>query len=90
MARFWQPWIKSEAFESSALNAHFSCRELAVERDVMAECAYYGTETQLFENGKPICVRCDSTRSLISEVRKSSKRDYHGGASEELGNEQRW
>src|SRR3984957_3653633 len=33
-------------------------------RDVMAECAYCGTETQLFENGKTICIKCDSTRSL--------------------------
>jgi hypothetical protein len=54
----------------------------------MAECAYCGTETQFFENGKAICIKCDSTRSLISEVRKSSKKDHHGGASEESGNEQ--
>jgi hypothetical protein len=49
----------------------------------MAQCAYCETESQLFENGKPICIKCDFTRSLISEVRKSSKEDHHGGASEE-------
>jgi hypothetical protein len=52
----------------------------------MAQCVYCNTETQLFANGKPICIKCDSTNSLISELRNSSHSDHHGGGgSEESG-----
>src|SRR5579872_2345251 len=28
----------------------------------MAKCTYCGAETQLFDSGIPVCVRCDGTR----------------------------
>ena len=51
----------------------------------MAKCTYCGADTQLFNNGIPVCVKCDSTKLLFSELRKPSNDHDDGGASEESG-----
>jgi hypothetical protein len=51
----------------------------------MAQCVYCDTETQLFANGMPICIKCDSTNVLVAELRKSSNNENHGGGNEGSG-----
>jgi hypothetical protein len=53
-----------------------------MERVAMTQCIFCGAETQLFDNGKPVCLKCDSKKNQQTFGKRPEMSTDEGNISE--------